>query len=151
LLLGRALGSLYRRTADWQLFVRAYVALALIDLGLRRWGYHRLLDRLERRAASPRREPRPEDGVRAQRYSHWLAVAARSHVVEARCLHQSLALQAWLRRERLPSELRIGVRKNNDELMAHAWIELGGQVVNDMPDRVAEFSPLATPGGARLP
>jgi hypothetical protein len=78
-------------------------------------------------------------------------VAARSHVVEARCLHQSLALHAWLRRERLPSELRIGVRKSYDELIAHAWIELGGQVVNDGPDRVAEFSPLATPGRARLP
>jgi hypothetical protein len=145
------LRSLSRRTADWQLFVRAYVALALIDLGLRRWGYHRLLDRIEQSAASPRREPLPEDGVRAQRYAHWLAVAARSHVVEARCLHQSLALHAWLRRERLPSELRIGVRKSYDELIAHAWIELGGQVVNDGPDRVAEFSPLATPGRARLP
>jgi hypothetical protein len=50
-----------------------------------------------------------------------------------------------LRREGLPSQLRIGVRKADGALKAHAWVELCGSVVNDDPSAVAVFRPLATP------
>jgi len=53
-----------------------------------------------------------------------------------------LALHQWLREEGLPSELRIGVRKDDGELRAHAWVELGGLVVNDGAGAVAAFTPL---------
>jgi hypothetical protein len=71
-------------------------------------------------------------------------MAARHHVVPAHCLHRSLVLHAWLRREGLPSSLRIGVQKANGELRAHAWIELAGQVINDRPAAVAPFGVLSS-------
>jgi hypothetical protein len=66
-------------------------------------------------------------------------------------LQRSLVLNYWLRREGLPSELRIGVRKDGDALKAHAWVELGRHVVNDPVAAVAAFTPLAGSGGLRPP
>jgi hypothetical protein len=87
--------------------------------------------------------PAPEELYRARRYAYWLNIASRHHVVRARCLHRSLVLHHWLRRERMPSDLRIGVRKDNGTLKAHAWVELGGRVVSDSPSAVAAFRLLA--------
>jgi hypothetical protein len=128
----------------WDL-LRAFAWITLVDLGLRTVGFQRLVR--QARAGSTRPEL-AESGSqahrRAHRYAHWIDVAARHHLVEARCLHRSLALHHWLRSEGLPSELRIGVHKAGDELKAHAWIELAGCVINDRPDAVAVFTPLAT-------
>lgn len=125
---------------DRWLVARAFVALAVVDFGLRVLGYRRLADRMSRSARG--RQGGPEDVARAQRYVRWLDVAARHHFVRAQCLHLSLALHEWLRREGLPSELVIGVRKDGDALQAHAWVEFGGYVVNDRARAVAPFTPL---------
>jgi hypothetical protein len=88
---------------------------------------------------------RPADAParhRAARYAWAIALAARHHVVRARCLHRALVLHRWLRREGLPSELRIGVRKVDGALLAHAWVELDGEAVGDQPAAVAAFAPL---------
>lgn len=124
-------------------FIRAYVDLGLIDVALRVFGFRRIIGRVP---ASPAdRIIHPEDRSRAGRYAHWIEVASRHHIVRARCLQQSLVLHQWLRREGLPSELRIGVRKEGGALRAHAWVELGDQIVNDRLDAVAGFAPLASP------
>jgi hypothetical protein len=34
-------------------------------------------------------------------------------------------------RERIEGELHIGARKQSGKFEAHAWVELGGQVLND--------------------
>jgi hypothetical protein len=128
----------------WDL-LRAFAWITFVELGLRTVGFQRLVR--QARAGSTRQELAGSGSQahrRAHRYAHWIDVAARHHVVEARCLHRSLALHHWLRSEGLPSELRIGVHKAGDELKAHAWIELAGCVINDRPDAVAVFTPLAT-------
>ena len=61
-----------------------------------------------------------------------------------RCLVRSLAIQRMLRRRGLcPGELRIGVRMNHGRLLAHAWIEMGGRIVGDLPQHVRTFAPAA--------
>ncbi|MGH2457753.1 MAG: lasso peptide biosynthesis B2 protein [Chloroflexota bacterium] len=125
------------------LLIRAYVDLLQIDVALRIFGFQRVVRRVP--PASADRVVRIEDRSRAGQYARWLEVAARHHVARARCLQRSLALHRWLRQEGLPSELRIGVRKEAGVLQAHAWVELGDQVVNDRPDAIAEFAPLASP------
>lgn len=131
--------------ADRRLLLRAYAGLGLMELGLRTVGFRRVVRRAQAPIRAPR-VPRAEDLARARRYAHWLDVASRHHVVRARCLHRSLVLHWWLRREGLPSELRIGVLKERDALKAHAWVDLGGRVVNDTPGAVAPFAPLAPRG-----
>ena len=121
----------------------AYVALGVTDLALRTAGFRRVA----RYADAPARvmgPVGPADMARARRYAHLIDMAARHHVLRADCLHRSLVLHAWLRRTGQPCSLRIGVRKHDAELHAHAWVELAGHVVNDRPAAVAAFAPLTS-------
>lgn len=135
--------------SDRRLLWRAFVALAMVDLGLRTRGFRSLIDQAQAGVASDERSVGVEDLARARRYARWVRVASRFHVVPAHCLHRSLTLHRWLLKEGLPSNLRIGVRKENGELKAHAWVELGGETLNDPPDAVASFTPLSTVGGEK--
>lgn len=131
--------------ADRRLVLRAYLWLGAVDLALRVFGFQRVV------ASAPAPAGRteavsPQAVRRARWYARRIDSAARRHVLRARCLHRSLVLHHWLRREGLPSELRIGVLKENEALKAHAWVELDGQVVNDRPGAVAPFTPLARTG-----
>jgi hypothetical protein len=58
-----------------------------------------------------------------------------------RCLVRALAIQRMLRRRGLsPGELRIGVRMQGGRLLAHAWVEVGGRVIGDVPQHVRTFA-----------
>jgi hypothetical protein len=61
------------------------------------------------------------------------------------CLPCALAAQFMLRRRGIGSRLCLGVRQSEGKLAAHAWIELGGQIVigeTDVPfTRLAEYGP----------
>lgn len=73
-----------------------------------------------------------------------LTRAARYGVFRPRCLVRSLALQRMLRRHGVDgAEIRIGVRFQDGEFGAHAWIELDGRVLGDSPQHVQTFA-LAT-------
>jgi len=126
--------------AERRLIVRAFWALAAVDLGLRVQGFRRVLERIQRQTTAPLDSVGAEHFRRVGEYVRWLEVASRYHPVRAQCLHRSLALHWWLRQDGLPSELRIGVRKDRGELKAHAWVELGGHVVNDQPAAVGPFT-----------
>jgi hypothetical protein len=45
------------------------------------------------------------------------------------CLPKALAAQAMLRRRGIPSRVCLGVARKADRLTAHAWVEVGDQVV----------------------
>jgi len=68
--------------------------------------------------------------------------------INALCLPRALATHAMLRRRGIASRLCLGVARQDQALIAHAWVEIGeGDVV---VDRDAErFTPLAQFGGAR--
>jgi hypothetical protein len=135
--------------AHRRLFIRAYLSLAVADLGLRIFGFKRLLERAARHVAAQPRVADRSDLRRAQQYARWIGAAARYHCVRARCLHQSIVLHAWLTGEGLPSDLVIGVRKVDGGLLAHAWVEVDGCSVNQQPAALAAFERLAVVGGAR--
>ena len=56
------------------------------------------------------------------------------------CLRRSLVLGFALRRH--APQLQIGVRRENDCTLAHAWVEIAGRPVDARSDHVA-FSPAA--------
>ncbi|MCM2253922.1 MAG: lasso peptide biosynthesis B2 protein [Ramlibacter sp.] len=66
------------------------------------------------------------------------------------CLVRSLVLVSQLRRRKIASRLRIGVRMAGGEFKAHAWVEHGAVPVNDRADIAQEFLPIdgALPGRA---
>lgn len=129
---------------DRGLALSAWTTLGLLDLALRVWGFQRTVGWIER---SPRRGVDRAAIDTARRWSNAISMAAHHHVVPARCLHRSLALHAWLRLCGLPSELQIGVRKEDDQLLAHAWVMLGSQIVNDGQRMTGAFTRLAAVGG----
>jgi Transglutaminase-like superfamily len=132
--------------ADRRMLLGALVSLALVHVRLRTHGLQWVIARLPPATAPASQEPSPDQLCRARRCAYWIEVAARHHVLRPNCLVRSLTLHRWLRDEGIPSELRIGLRKVGDEPKGHAWIVLGGHVVNDPPNAVAEFTPLVSPG-----
>lgn len=128
---------------------RAYVGLAVIDLLLRLRGFRHVASLHAPEAAQSMASMTPEQRCGVQRYVRWIDTASRYHLLPARCLHRSLLLQRWLCHDGFQSELRIGVRREQHALQAHAWVELDGQVVNDSPASVAEFAPLQGLGRLR--
>jgi hypothetical protein len=139
--------SLQLTQAERRMLGRAYLELARIDVLLRLRGFSGSVEGAPPARALPTGGLTADDLSRGRSYARWLDVAARHHLVSAHCLHRSLALHYWLRREGLPSSLQIGVRKQGGELRAHAWVELEGHVVNDAPTFTAAFKPLTGTGG----
>ena len=79
-------------------------------------------------------------------------IASRYPFRWALCLPRSLALLWWLKARGIQADLRIGVRKEGQELIAHAWVEYQGRVLNDAPWVASYYLPLTparSPSGPR--
>lgn len=126
--------------SDRAALVRAFWTMLWIDIALRTVGFQRLRQRLEQRTGDA--AVGPEAISLATRYGYLIRLAAKHHVVRARCLQQSLTLHHWLRSEGIPSELQIGVRKEEGALRAHAWVALGNYVFDEGPAGPTAFVPL---------
>ena len=69
--------------------------------------------------------------------------AARRGVFRPKCLVRSMALHRMLERSGIRgSVIRIGVRREGAELLAHAWVEHMGITLIDSPSAIAAFSRL---------
>lgn len=71
-----------------------------------------------------------------------VGIAARYHLIPLNCLPRSLALQALLRAHGVSARLRIGVRREDGALRAHAWVEHAGLPVAEPQGIGAAFLPL---------
>jgi len=71
-----------------------------------------------------------------------VAVASRHHLLPARCLERSLTLRYLLARRGVDSVLRIGARRDGQQLEAHAWVEVEGRAVAESGTVEQDFPPL---------
>jgi len=139
---------LVRRFLNLSPLDRRVIVLAVIQLGWvtvlgRLVSFQSLVRQAQAVKAPDGYTPTAGELRQALLYARWIDAAARRPLINAQCLQRSLALHRWLQREGIIGVLRIGVWKGDDALHAHAWIELGNQVVNDQPAAVAPFTPLA--------
>lgn len=129
-------------TGREQIFLCFSVAgLAVVGALLRLAGFERTVAWL--RGSSRRPEDRdPAAGALewARRRSQLIAIAARRGPYRATCLPRSLLLWWIVRRRGLDPRLRIGVRRSEGELFAHAWIELSDEVLNDRAEIAQTFA-----------
>ena len=134
--------------AAW-LLTRAAGRLALVSAEIRLLGFQHYLQRVPPAGAAP---VATSAVARSRRYARSIDRASRCPLLPAHCLERSAALHWWLRRDGLPSELRIGVRRQGGQIAAHAWVELDGAPINDRPEALTPFLPLfterASPGAA---
>lgn len=84
--------------------------------------------------------PAPDAG--AARDARAVSMAARYGVFRPLCLTRSMALQSMLKRRGLDAAVRVGARRKDGRLEAHAWVELDGNILGDTPEHVAGFAPL---------
>src|SRR5688500_7228752 len=68
------------------------------------------------------------------------AMATGVHFLRPNCLPRSLSLWRMLRRRGIDAVVRIGAKMTGRRLDGHAWVEVGGVVVNDRADIAREFT-----------
>ncbi|MEM8963420.1 MAG: lasso peptide biosynthesis B2 protein [Acidobacteriota bacterium] len=121
----------------WRLVV-AIPSTLVVWLALRLIGYratHRFLARLSSSSQVA------GDREIAERWA-WAVAAVRHRLPRAKCLDEALTTWWLLRLRGFAGDLRIGVRRDDARLAAHAWIDLDGEPLSgcgDRPERWAAF------------
>ena len=114
------------QTLRRQLSIEATIALSLARLAVK-------FVSAERIVAWAARPPGYRDRFAAGRY-----VEAIVHAVDeigskpwmgAVCLPRAMAVQAMLRRRGIAGKLCLGAARDGSSLVAHAWIELGDEII----------------------
>lgn len=125
----RALSGADRRT-----LLGLACRLPVVELSLRCVGAQRTASWLSR-AIRPVafHPPTSAELQQADRLAHLAAIAGRRGILLAPCLSQSLLVRALLRRRGLDAVLRVGVRKDDAQFDAHAWLELDGNTLAQPP------------------
>ena len=119
--------------------VRAQLALLRAQLAV----WTRPHGRLVGPARGVATRPDERTARRARRLADAISLVARHGAFRPNCLVRSLGLARLLEGEQVPGwHLRIGVRERTGRFEAHAWVELGAEVLADSSEHVASFEPL---------
>lgn len=128
---------------DWAALVAAWWVLWAVDVGLRLLSYSCLLGVIEWFTPEGRVRSRPPAArTLSRRCAALVDVAARHHLYPMSCLRQALALRWLLAVHGVSTQLLIGVHKNEDRLLAHAWLELAGTPLGEDIDVGVRYLPL---------
>lgn len=140
--------------AERTLLLQSAVLLPLMALGLRLYGFQRWFARLDRSATTQSSFLNPQSSLLiAKRTAALVRATTRYTPFHATCLHRSLTLWWLLRRQGIPGDLRIGVRRQDGRFEAHAWVEYQATVLNDTADvnqRFAAFDQVIVPPGLKF-
>ena len=108
--------------------------LPVISIALRLVGYVRLRRFIEHWVPLQRHVALSKPNLEfARRLAELAAIAGRQPGIDATCLRQALLVYAWLRHEGFDPEFRLGGRKMDGKFDAHAWLELGGLPLDQVP------------------
>lgn len=128
------------------LLARAWMRLLLVDLALQAWPLPKVQSLLRRLGSfgTPPRLPAISDPLPdpATTLTRLVGIAARHHLRPMRCLQQALVLQSLLAEAGIAAELRIGVRKEDRQLSAHAWLERDGRPLTEPAAALDRYQPL---------
>jgi transglutaminase superfamily protein len=109
------------------LILKAYLKLIHFDLYLARGNFAPLYDKIREYSVGKTR-PAP-DAV--ERICSAVDIACIWYWKEVLCLQRSAATACLLKKYGVPAQMVIGAQQM--PFKAHAWVEVGGCVVNDKP------------------
>jgi len=116
-------------TLERRLFVKVFVLLEFVKLGLWLLPFRTLLRLLSRVSKGPK-EPRGIDCPSPEEIAWFVEVASRHSPGVKTCLTQALAAQVLLTRHGYPAFVHLGVlRGKQEQFQAHAWVESEGKIV----------------------
>ena len=121
---------------------RAVLDGAFVALTLRRRGLRPLLRDW---SSSP-----PVAPAEARQIAEVVDTALELLPLSPTCLRRSVTLLRELHRHDRGAELHIGVRPGPQGIEAHAWVQVGNEVVNDDPEVVRTYVPLSVGDAERL-
>ena len=117
------------------IFIRAAVLLPVISLSLRIRGFRATQQSLQNLSIPSRAGKYLREGVthgeRVKMAVRMVNAAARYWWGRSTCLEKSLALWWLLHQQGTASSVRIGARKAEGKLEAHAWVEREGVALNE--------------------
>jgi hypothetical protein len=119
------------------LVVQAVVILPVTYAWLELFGFQNLLTLIQRFTPVPGRV-RPPEEIHAD--MTLFSAIARRCPLPMKCLGRSVALCWLLRLRRVDATVHIGVRKNQHELDAHAWVQCGDFVINEAEDITERYA-----------
>jgi Transglutaminase-like superfamily len=108
------------------LVLKAYLQLIIFDVYLARGNFRALYDRV--RKCPVAKKARAPD---IERICSAVDIACIWYWKEALCLQRSAATACLLKRCGVPAQMVLGAQQI--PFRAHAWVEVGGCVVNDKP------------------
>ena len=127
------------------LLLQSVLLLPLIHLALMLFGFSRV-QRWMQRLRPLKQKDRSHSGVeivpRAREISRIVSVAADHGLYRATCLRRSMLVWWFLRRDGMDSQICFGVRTIGGRLLAHAWVEWDGIVLNDSIDITNQYRAL---------
>jgi hypothetical protein len=119
--------------------VEAMLLITALKVLLSTFGFERTWSWIQQRAGwVPRLNEVNLAAVSRAEYK--LAMAAALYPGRAACLERSLTLYWYLRRHGVGVDFRMGVQMY--PFLAHAWLELDGRAINDVPEHVRRFVPI---------
>lgn len=124
------------------MLLKAVALISVIRLALWVFPFGTVLRRLARWSA--KNGPTSVDRAYVRRVVWAVTTAGRYLLGDKPCLPTALAAQWFLRQKAFPSDLHIGVRKEEDgTLQAHAWVtSKGGVVIVGGIDAPMRYTPL---------
>ena len=132
---------------DWQVILFSLVALPWCAVSLRLRGFQKTRAAFYASELAAGEYAATLDQLdRARRVARAVDLAALYGPYRANCLKRSLVLCRQLHKRKLPGQLRLGASRPGGEFSAHAWVEVGGNVINDQPEIPARFAVLDTHG-----
>jgi len=119
-----------------KLFLRALLLLPLVALSLRWRGFRATQASLKLLLTNARPESGADIAYKDAALAARMVNAADGHgIVHPSCLAKSLTLWWLLGQQGIPSQLRIGIRKEAEKFEAHAWVECDGAALNEPDER----------------
>lgn len=129
---------LRRGPRAWGLFAQAWLVLLVASLCLRWLSFPRV-----ERLLAPAVRAKATADEEAVRLRVWAVdAAARRHLRAMTCLPHALGLRWLLGRAGIPTDLRIGIARQDGQLLAHAWVERDGRPVGERGGDLSPFHPL---------
>lgn len=149
LVLLRKLHNAFRLSPkEWLFFIEAWFWLLIFDIGLRTQPFSDLQAYAACLASQPKNSPAQTRKLICALQTA-IDHARYNHLYPMTCLRRALTLQKMLAQRGIASELKIGVRKEADQLSAHAWLEYQGKPLGESEQIVEKFVELmkAATGG----
>ncbi|MFA5353975.1 MAG: lasso peptide biosynthesis B2 protein [Thermodesulfovibrionales bacterium] len=127
--------------SDKKLLMQALFLLLFVKTGLHTVPFRTFDSFLNRLSSHKVKQAAPKDRIL------WSVNTAKRYLPFATCLVTALTCHFLLQRHRHNSSLKIGVRKNGDNILeAHAWIESEGRIVTGNIAGIENFIPLPSLG-----